>query len=79
MISTATISPLNSELADRKETIHVPVMVSEVLDGLSLRPGGVYVDATLGLGGHTEAILSKYPEVKMVLGLDCDTEAMEQA
>ena len=79
MTSTAAISPLNSELAARKETMHCPVMVSEVLDGLSLRPGGVYVDATLGLGGHTEAILSRCPEVKMVLGLDCDTEALEQA
>jgi 16S rRNA (cytosine1402-N4)-methyltransferase len=59
--------------------MHVPVMVSEVLNGLSLRPGGIYVDATLGLGGHTEAILSKYPEVKMVLGLDHDTEALKQA
>ena len=79
MTSTAATLPLNSELVARKETIHCPVMVSEVLNGLSLRPGGVYVDATLGLGGHTEAILSKYPEVKMVLGLDCDTEALEQA
>ncbi|RPI51387.1 MAG: 16S rRNA (cytosine(1402)-N(4))-methyltransferase RsmH [Deltaproteobacteria bacterium] len=59
--------------------MHVPVMVSEVLDGLSLRSGGVYVDATLGMGGHTKAILSRCPEVKMVLGLDCDTEALEQA
>jgi 16S rRNA (cytosine1402-N4)-methyltransferase len=79
LTSTAAISPPNSELAAKKETIHVPVMVSEVLDGLSLRPGGVYVDATLGMGGHTEAILSRCPEVKMVLGLDCDTEALEQA
>jgi len=79
LTSTAAISPLNSELAARKETMHVPVMVSEVLNGLSLRPGGIYVDATLGLGGHTEAILSKCPEVKMVLGLDHDTEALEQA
>jgi len=79
LTSTAAISPLNSGLAARKETMHCPVMVPEVLDGLSLRPGGVYVDATLGLGGHTEAILLKCPEIKMVLGLDCDTEALEQA
>jgi 16S rRNA (cytosine1402-N4)-methyltransferase len=79
LTSTAAISPLNSELAARKKTMHCPVMVSEVLDGLSLRPGGVYVDATLGLGGHTEAILSRCPEVKMVLGLDCDIKALEHA
>jgi len=79
LTSTAAISPLNSGLAAKKETMHCPVMVPEVLDGLLLRPGGVYVDATLGLGGHTEAILLKCPEIKMVLGLDCDTEALEQA
>lgn len=79
MTSTAATSPLNSELAAKKETVHCPVMVTEVLDGLSLRPGGVYVDATLGLGGHTEAMLSRCPEIKMVLGLDCDTKALEQA
>jgi 16S rRNA (cytosine1402-N4)-methyltransferase len=79
LTSTAATSPLNSELVARKETLHCPVMVSEVLEGLSLRPGGVYVDATLGLGGHTEAILSRCPEIKMVLGLDCNTESLEQA
>ena len=79
MTSTAATSLLNSELVARKETLHCPAMVSEVLEGLSLRPGGVYVDATLGLGGHTEAILSRCPEVQMVLGLDCDAEALEQA
>jgi len=79
LISTAAISPPNSELAVRKEAMHVPVMLSEVLDGLSLRSGGIYVDATLGLGGHTEAILSRCPEVKMVLALDYDTEAMKKA
>jgi 16S rRNA (cytosine1402-N4)-methyltransferase len=79
LTSTAATSLLNSELVARKETLHCPVMVSEVLEGLSLRPGGVYVDATLGLGGHTEAILSRCPEIKMVLGLDCNTESLEQA
>lgn len=79
MTSTAAISPPNLESTAKKETMHVPVMVSEVLDGLSLKSGGVYVDATLGLGGHTKAILSRYPGVKMVLGLDCDAEALEQA
>ncbi len=54
-------------------------MVSEVLEGLSIRPGGTYVDATLGMGGHTEAMLSRCPEVKLVLGLDCDAEVIKYA
>ncbi|NIA08900.1 MAG: 16S rRNA (cytosine(1402)-N(4))-methyltransferase RsmH [Nitrospiraceae bacterium] len=54
-------------------------MVPEVLEGLSISPGGTYVDATLGMGGHTEAILLRCPDVKLVLGLDCDAEVLEQA
>jgi 16S rRNA (cytosine1402-N4)-methyltransferase len=54
-------------------------MVSEVLEGLSLKSGGIYVDATLGLGGHAEAILSNYPKVKMLIALDCDSEAIVRA
>ena len=54
-------------------------MISELLEGLSLSPGGVYVDATMGLGGHTEAMLSRCPGIKLVFGLDWDTEAVRQA
>lgn len=79
MISTTATLPPNLEPVARTETLHCPIMVSELLEGLSLRPGRIYVDATLGLGGHTEAILSRCPEVQMVLGLDCDTEVLEQA
>ena len=35
---------------------HVPVLLDEVLEYLNVRPGGVIVDATLGLGGHSAAI-----------------------
>ena len=79
MTCTAPASFLRSGPAAKDGVIHVPVMVSEVLEGLSIRPGGIYVDATLGMGGHTEAILSKCPEVKLVLGLDCDAEVLEHA
>ena len=40
------------------DSIHVPVMLAEVLDGLSPQPGGVFVDGTLGGGGHTRALAS---------------------
>ena len=43
-----------------------------------MRPGAVVVDATLGLGGHSEALLTRYPEVRLV-GLDRDTAALELA
>lgn len=41
------------------ETLHISVLKQECIDNLSILPGGVYVDATGGAGGHSEAILTK--------------------
>ena len=57
---------------------HVPVLLEEVLEGLAIRQGGVYLDATIGLGGHTLEILQRYEAVRMI-GLDRDGEALEAA
>lgn len=60
---------------------HVPVLLERVVDLLApalARPGSVLVDATLGLGGHTEAVLSRCPEAR-VLGVDRDARALELA
>lgn len=59
---------------------HVPVMVAETLDLLApeRRPGGWFVDATLGLGGHAEALLERAPEARL-LGIDRDPQALELA
>ena len=40
-------------------TYHVPVLLKESVDGLSIHPGGVYVDVTFGGGGHSKEILSR--------------------
>lgn len=60
------------------KTFHVPVLADEVLELLSVRSGGLYVDATLGGGGHTTRILEAAPDVR-VIGVDQDTEALEAA
>ncbi|GAB3659914.1 16S rRNA (cytosine(1402)-N(4))-methyltransferase [Glycomyces tarimensis] len=60
---------------------HVPVMLDEVLEYLApaaSRPGAVAVDATLGAGGHTEALLSAHPGLT-VIGIDRDPTALELA
>ncbi len=56
-------------------TTHVPVMVSEVVEIFAGIPAGVVVDATVGTGGHSEAILDADPDVTVV-GLDRDGEVL---
>ncbi len=58
---------------------HEPVMVSEVLAALAPRPGGRYVDATVGLGGHAYALLRQSAPDGQLLGLDVDPQALALA
>ncbi len=58
---------------------HQPVMVEEVLNLLRCRPGGVYVDATTGLGGHAQAILDRIRPGGLLVGVDRDKESLERA
>lgn len=54
---------------------HIPVLLHEVLDGLDTKPGGRYIDATIGDGGHTKAIID---HGGVVLGIDRDDEALKR-
>ncbi|OGR84303.1 MAG: 16S rRNA (cytosine(1402)-N(4))-methyltransferase [Elusimicrobia bacterium RIFCSPLOWO2_01_FULL_54_10] len=55
---------------------HKTVLPGETIELWHAKPGGVYVDATLGLGGHSEALLALDPQAT-VLGLDVDDEALQ--
>jgi 16S rRNA (cytosine1402-N4)-methyltransferase len=57
---------------------HTPVLVAEVVEALAVHAGGVYVDATVGLGGHAAAILRRAEGARLV-GLDVDGDALEIA
>lgn len=58
--------------------IHLPVMLKEVIESLRVRDKGVYVDATIGTGGHAEGILKSAREC-VVIGIDRDDRAIEMA
>jgi 16S rRNA (cytosine1402-N4)-methyltransferase len=58
---------------------HVPVMVDRVVELLRPRPGGTYVDATLGLGGHSQRLLEASAPDGRVVGLDRDPAALALA
>ncbi|MBI3072678.1 MAG: 16S rRNA (cytosine(1402)-N(4))-methyltransferase RsmH [Deltaproteobacteria bacterium] len=58
---------------------HEPVLVRECLWALAVRPGGRYVDGTLGLGGHARAVLEASAPDGRVLGVDRDAELLPLA
>ncbi len=59
--------------------LHVSVLVDEVIGYLMVKPGGVYVDGTMGLGGHSEAILKASAPAGRVIAFDWDEKAIEIA
>jgi 16S rRNA (cytosine1402-N4)-methyltransferase len=60
------------------QAVHVPVLAAEAMEYLAVRPDGIYIDATLGGGGHAQEILKRL-ESGRLLGLDRDPQALEAA
>ena len=58
---------------------HVPVLYEECISNLNIKPDGIYVDGTLGGGGHSFGIGSKLSEEGMLIGIDRDTDALNAA
>ncbi|MDY5125776.1 MAG: 16S rRNA (cytosine(1402)-N(4))-methyltransferase RsmH [Prevotella sp.] len=54
---------------------HIPVMLKQSVDGLNIREGGIYVDATFGGGGHSREILSRIGDNGRLYGFDQDADA----
>jgi len=62
-----------------EEARHVPVLLREVLEYLDCQPNRIYVDGTVGSGGHARAILSRSSPTGRLIGLDWDGEAIHRA
>jgi 16S rRNA (cytosine1402-N4)-methyltransferase len=58
--------------------VHLPVLIREVVELLSPAEGGTYIDATVGLGGHSELLLGKIGQNGRVVGIDRDEEALKR-
>lgn len=63
----------------KKNKAHLPVMLTEVLEGLNIQKEGIYIDATFGRGGHSKAILEQLGQQGQVFALDKDSEAEKAA
>ncbi len=59
------------------EFVHRPVMLRECIEGLKIKPEGIYIDGTLGGGGHSSAICENLSDGGMLIGIDRDRDALE--
>lgn len=62
-------------MAITAETYHVPVLLQESIDGLDIKPDGIYVDVTFGGGGHSKEILSRLGKKGHLYSFDQDADA----
>lgn len=61
------------------EVYHIPAMLQETIEGLNIRPDGIYVDVTFGGGGHSHAIMKGLNDGGKLFSFDQDIEAFENA
>ena len=57
---------------------HIPVLLAECIDGLAIRPDGIYLDGTAGGAGHSKEIAARLTTGKLI-GIDRDETAIERA
>jgi len=58
---------------------HIPVLLQEAIDGLDIKPGDIFVDGTLGGGGHMEEVCKRFGNTVVMIGIDLDPDAIARA
>lgn len=58
---------------------HIPVLLNETIEGLNIKPNGIYVDGTIGGAGHSKKIIEKLSSHGLLIGIDRDDEALNAA
>jgi len=66
--------PINAS-TDQPKSYHTPVLLQEAIEGLDIKPGGIYVDCTFGGGGHSRALLQHLNENGTLVAFDQDEDA----
>lgn len=61
------------------ETYHIPVLLNDSIDGLAIKPNGIYVDATFGGGGHSSEILARLGDKGRLYAFDQDQDALQNS
>jgi 16S rRNA (cytosine1402-N4)-methyltransferase len=74
-----SVSSSDPEAGPNEAPVHIPVLLQSVLTFLDVKPGGTYVDGTVGAGGHAASILAASSPDGRLLGLDRDPEALRLA
>jgi len=70
---------ITPESKNYEDVGHIPVMLNEVIDYLRPKPGQIFVDGTLGLGGHAKKILKLIGQDGRMIGIDRDQQALAKA
>ena len=58
---------------------HIPVLLNETIEGLNVKPDGIYVDGTIGGAGHSKEVIKKLSDKGLLIGIDRDDEALNAA
>ncbi|OKH40399.1 16S rRNA (cytosine(1402)-N(4))-methyltransferase [[Phormidium ambiguum] IAM M-71] len=72
------IDPNTTNPETKPNFVHISVLATELISGIVINPGGIYLDATVGGGGHTQLILQTAPDTK-VIAIDRDEAAINAA